>query len=166
MAAEHRLSLLGEHRVEAQSLAAYASREYLLELGWRTTVRDGEVLLELDDDMAAVVLPADWAMTALADLRAMNLCCPVVLLPDGVVPHCVFLLEEAKPHGELPPPWLWRPWPAGEGVPLPIGHSLSAHTWLRPPTAGGAVSVAVLAGVLARLLDGRAGNSESRQLTA
>lgn len=142
------------------SLAAHASREYLLEYGWRSEVRGDEILLEVDDGMAAVVVPADWALTAMADLGAKGLSCPVVLLPDGIRPYCVFLLEDSSSaHGGEPlPAWLWLPWRAGEGVPLPADNARSALRWLRPPekAVGGAVSVAVLREVLARRFDGRA----------
>jgi hypothetical protein len=140
----------------AGDLAAYAAREYLLEYGWTTTVRGDDVLLLLEGGLTAVTIPLEWAQLALADLRAMDLSCPVILLPKGHETQGVFLLEDApdaRPDRSLPG-WLWRPWPA-EDIPLPTGVSRSGISWLRPPNigTGGTVTVSLLGRVLASLLD-------------
>lgn len=145
----------------AGDLAAYAAREYLLEHGWTTTVRGDEVMLPLGDGMVAVTVPVDWARLALADLRAMDLCCPVVLLSERHEAQAVFLLEgsaDVRPD-RLLPAWLWRPWPQ-EDIALPTGVFRGGISWLRPPEMGtrGSVTVPVLGRVLANLLEANAGD--------
>jgi hypothetical protein len=142
----------------ADTLVSYAARQYLFENGWTTTVRDSQVLLRLDDDLTGVSMPLDWALMALAELRAMNLYCPVVCMEDREESQCFFLLTPPHRAESSPvfPAWIWRMLPPGGEIPLPTGVVKdNCVTWLRPPLPNGStpVPVTVLSDVVASILD-------------
>lgn len=139
------------------AIATHMAREYLFRHGWRTIVRRGRVFLPLDDDLAAVGLPMDWTTAVLAELRAMDLRCPVVALDLPAATRGVFLVPRGD-RASVPwlPGWLVSCWPDDAAVPLPVGTPEAGDVgWLCPPESdsGSSLSLHDLIGVLNRVHD-------------
>jgi hypothetical protein len=130
----------------------HAANQYWFELGWHTTVHGSQLVLELDDDLWGLQMPAGLAVELVAVLRAARLSCPVIDLGDQ---QSVVLIESTERQESAPT----FAWPAGL---LPSGHrvalppSVTEHgpvRWLTPhePDSSRRPGVRVVAEALARL---------------
>ena len=143
-------SLTLDHDLDEQ--LRHAEREYRLELGWPTIVHGDQLLLELDEDTWGLLVPRSLAVPLIAELHALRLACPVVVLSETFAEQCVLVLEPTELEAAtLRFPATVSRLPTGSMVPLPPSTTPrgQAH-WLEP--AGAArPSVRVVADVLARL---------------
>lgn len=82
---------------------------------WPVLLRGDRVLLSLDGQAAATIIPTDLAVDVLSILTARR--CPVAVLAHSHAPEHQVLLS-GEPYG-VPLPWPPQVHPAGGAVPLP-----------------------------------------------
>lgn len=128
--------LLPDTETEADSELHRAARRLRLDFGWSAVVRDGELGVELDEDVSAIELDRDHAVDVLTRLREHGMDCPAVSVPGGERNRCVlFFRQDTDERPELFPPSV-TVLPAGRTVVVPASVTLSdrAH-WLSSPWA-------------------------------
>lgn len=143
-------------------LLRHAAFEYRLELGWSTTVHGDQLVLVLDEDLLALLMPATLAVELVAALRAQRLSCPVVSLPDPAQPRGIMLLEPDPRQPQAPLPACVTVLGAGQHIALPPTITpLGPVRWLTPldPSCPRLPPVHLIAGELHRLLPPPAGDA-------